>query len=68
MVPAFVMPPMMQVLAKWSPMNWGLSGFHDILLRGGGIADVLPEFALLSGFGVCLLAISAGLFYLSKES
>ena len=68
MVPTFVMPPMMQAVAKWSPMHWGLNGFHDVLLRGGGIVDVLPEFALLSGFGVCLLAIAVGVFYLNKES
>ncbi|MFA6698587.1 MAG: ABC transporter permease [Thiomicrospira sp.] len=35
MVPVFVMPPMMQTLAGYSPMNWGLDAFLSVLLRGG---------------------------------
>jgi len=42
MVPTFVMPEMMQYVAGFSPMNWGLEGFLTILLRGGNFVDILP--------------------------
>ncbi len=43
LVPKAVMPPLMQDLANLSPLSWGLDGFLDVFVRGGGIADVLPE-------------------------
>lgn len=51
MVPKAVMPPAMQELALVSPMSWGLEGFWDILLRQGGVSEVLSEVAMLALFG-----------------
>jgi ABC-2 type transport system permease protein len=34
MVPLFVMPEVMQHVAAFSPMNWGLEALLDVLLRG----------------------------------
>lgn len=51
MVPKFVMPASMQTLANCSPMSWGLDGFLNVLLRGGGVREVLPQAALLIAFG-----------------
>jgi len=42
MIPAFVMPPALQWLTRLSPMNWALSGFQEVLVREGGIAQVAP--------------------------
>ena len=58
MVPKFVMPEAMQHLTNVSPMAWGLEGFLDVLLRGLGPAEVLPEAAALTGFGFVTLAIA----------
>lgn len=58
MVPRFVMPPAMQELSLYSPMAWGLEGFLDVLLRGGQVADVLPEAARLVVFAFTLLGLS----------
>ncbi len=58
MVPKFVMPGFMQNLANLSPMSWGLEGFLDIFLRGGGVPDVLPESLSLFGFGVMMLVLT----------
>jgi len=58
MVPKFIMPPIMQQLANISPMSWGLDGFLDIFLKGGGLSDVLDESLLLALFGVLTLGIS----------
>jgi ABC-2 type transport system permease protein len=43
LVPKAVMPPLMQNLAVLSPLSWGLDGFLDVFVRGGGVAEVLPE-------------------------
>jgi ABC-2 type transport system permease protein len=50
MVPTMVMPPFMQQLAGWSPFSWGLEGFLDIFIRGGGLREVLPEAGKLLAF------------------
>jgi ABC-2 type transport system permease protein len=58
MVPKFIMPDFMQTLANISPMSWGLDGFLDIFLRGGGISMVLNEVLMLMLFGAVTLGIS----------
>ena len=40
MVPRFVMPQSMQTIAELSPMDWALDGFHAVMLRQGGAADI----------------------------
>jgi ABC-2 type transport system permease protein len=40
MVPRFFMPESMQTLADCSPMAWALDGFHAVILRQGGAADI----------------------------
>jgi ABC-2 type transport system permease protein len=62
MVPAFVMPPVMQKIAAFSPMNWGLEGLLDVLLRGGNLASILPEAGKLAGFAVLMLMVGFALF------
>ena len=58
MVPKIVMPPAMQQLAELSPLSWGLDGFLDIFIRGGGVQEVLPEAGRLLGFGVVCFALA----------
>lgn len=58
MVPTFIMPDFMQTVAKLSPMNWGLEGYLDILLRQGTLEDILPEIGKL-------LLLASGLFGLA---
>jgi len=55
-VPMYLMPGFMQHVASLSPLNWGISGFYSIFIRGGGVLDVLPQaFKLLSLFIVTVL-------------
>ncbi len=56
MVPKFVMPAAMQNLSVMSPLSWGLEGFLDIMLRNGGIADIVTECALLLATSAIMLA------------
>lgn len=57
-IPVFIMPKIMQIIAKISPMNWGLNGFYDVILRGASWIDILPEISLLGLFFIALLGIS----------
>lgn len=62
MVPKLVMPPVMQSASALSPMSWALEGCWDILLRGGGVAEVLPEAAALAGFALVSFAAATYFF------
>lgn len=57
-IPVFAMPHNMQTIAKISPMNWGLQGFYDILLRDGGCSAIAPEIGLLLAFSAICFCIS----------
>lgn len=57
-VPVFAMPKMMQYLSHISPMNWGLNAFYDVLLRNGGILDILPEIMFLLIFFIITITIA----------
>ena len=46
-VPVFMMPDFMQTVSKFSPMNWGLNAYYDIILRDAGYVQVLPKIGLL---------------------
>lgn len=62
MVPTFVMPPVMQSIARYSPMNWGLEGLLDVLLRNGDLSSILPETAKLMAFALLMLTAGFLLF------
>ncbi len=66
-VPVFAMPETMQVIAKLSPMNWGLEAFYDCFLRKGSIIDILPEIGLLIGFFISTIVIAI-LYYEKKKT
>lgn len=64
-VPVFAMPETMQLVAKSSPMNWGLNAFYDVLLRNAKPADILPEVGLL--FLFFAINVTLALFYDKKK-
>lgn len=57
-IPVFAMPKVMQYIAHISPMNWGLNAFYDVLLRNGGILEILPEISLLLLFFIITVTIA----------
>ena len=67
MVPKFIMPETMQNLANISPMSWGLDGFLDIFLKGGGIMHVMNESLMLIGFGLVVLVISMMILHVRMQ-
>jgi len=62
MVPKFVMPGFMQRLVEVSPMNWGLEALLTVLLRGGGVADALPQVGRLVVFAAVMFVVAVFLF------
>jgi ABC-2 type transport system permease protein len=62
MVPKFVMPGFMQRLVEVSPMNWGLEALLTVLLRGGGVADALPQIGRLVLFAALMFLLAVFLF------
>ncbi|AWK07362.1 ABC transporter permease [Flavobacterium crocinum] len=64
-VPVFAMPNIMQIIAKSSPMNWGLEAFYDVLLRNVSLLEIIPEISLSFLFFILTSAIA--LFYDQKK-
>lgn len=62
MVPKVVMPDFMQKIAVFSPMNWGLEGMLDVLLRGRGVLEVLQPAAKLMGFAALMMVLAVYFF------
>lgn len=63
MVPTIIMPPFMQQLAEFSPFFWGLEGFLDVYVRGGGLREVWPECAKLAAFAVLCFVLALRRFH-----
>ncbi|WP_419495366.1 ABC transporter permease [Chryseobacterium bernardetii] len=63
-VPVFLMPEFMQTVAKFSPMNWGLNAYYDIILRNSGIGGIARELVFLFLFYIATVSVS--IFYERK--
>ncbi len=59
-IPAFVLGDFLNTIGKAVPHYWALQAYNDLTIRGLGVADVLPELGVLTGFVVVFFAI--GLF------
>lgn len=57
-VPVYLMPEIMQKVAVFSPMNWGISAFYDIILRNGSLMDISIELISLFLFFVATFLLS----------
>jgi len=62
MVPVFLMPGFMKTLSLLTPHAWALAGYHDVMIRGLGFMDVLPEASCLLGFAALFFAVALRLF------
>ncbi len=62
--PVFAMPDSIQLIARISPMNWGLEGFYNVLLRDAGFIELAPFLLLLLGFFFVNILIA--IFYEKK--
>ncbi len=62
MWPMELFPPALQQVVKVLPTTWAMSALTDLSMRGGGMADILPEAAVLLGFAVVFFAIGVWRF------
>ena len=58
MVPLEVFPDAVRTAAHATPHAWGNDAFSDLLTDGDGLADVLPEIAVLLSYATVLLALA----------
>jgi len=62
MVPIEIFPATMRQLAHLTPHAWALDGFREIAVRGGGLADIVPELSVLLTMAAALLGVSVWRF------
>jgi ABC-2 type transport system permease protein len=58
MVPPEVFPSIMRTLSHVTPHAWAMDAFHQLLLRGGGFVDVLPQVGVLTAFAMVVLGLA----------
>jgi len=62
MVPIEIFGEPLRTIARATPHAWALAGFRTLIFDAGGIADILPELAVLTTLGVVLLVIATWRF------
>jgi ABC-2 type transport system permease protein len=62
LMPTFIMPGFLQTLSRFIPHAWAMQGFQDVLVRGYGLAEILPEASILLGFAAVFFLIGVWRF------
>ncbi len=60
--PLELFPPAIQNAVKILPTTWAMQGLLDLVLRGGGLQDILPEAGVLLGFAVLFFSVGVWRF------
>jgi ABC-2 type transport system permease protein len=55
--PLELFPSAVQSAVRVLPTTWAMEGMLDLVLRGGGLMDVLPEVGVLLGFAVLFFSV-----------
>jgi ABC-2 type transport system permease protein len=58
MVPVYAMPGIMQEISTISPLNWGLTAFHDLLMRGASVTGIADDLGRLTIFFLLTMIFS----------
>lgn len=58
-VPVSTMPGWAQALAPALPTYWAMKGFREVILEGGGVADVVVPVVVMAGFGILFTGLAA---------
>jgi len=56
----------MKTLSLFTPHAWALAGYHDIIIRGLGMKDVVTEVFILLGFASFFFVIALWRFRFDK--
>lgn len=68
MVPVYAMPKLMQNLSAFSPLEWGLGAFLDILVRGEDLKTVLPDVLSMLLLFAVMMTVSWIFFFSRKRN
>ena len=60
--PLELFPPALQNAVKVLPTTWAMQGMLDLVLRGRGLQDILPEAAVLLGFALIFFSVGVWRF------
>jgi ABC-2 type transport system permease protein len=60
--PMELFPATIQNIVKILPTTWAMQGMLDLVLRGGGLQDILPEAGVLLGFAVIFFSVGVWRF------
>jgi len=60
--PLELFPPAIQNAVKILPTTWAMQGMLDLVLRGKGLVDILPEAGVLLGFAVLFFSVGVWRF------
>jgi len=60
--PMELFPSAIQNIVKVLPTTWAMQGMLDLVLRGGGLRDILPEAGVLLGFAVLFFSVGVWRF------
>jgi ABC-2 type transport system permease protein len=60
--PLELFPPAIQNIVKVLPTTWAMQGMLDLVLRGRGLPEVLPEAAILLGFAAAFFGVGVWRF------
>lgn len=60
--PAEIFPEAARLAARVLPTTWAMQGLSDLVLRGQGLEQVLPEAGVLLGFAAVFLAVGVWRF------
>jgi len=60
--PLELFPPAIQNVVKVLPTTWAMQGMLDLVLRGGGLQEILPEAGVLLGFAVLFFSVGVWRF------
>ena len=53
-----IFAPTLWRVAHITPHAWGIEAFEELILRGGGALDILPELAVLAGFAIIVFGLA----------
>lgn len=65
-VPIYLMPPFMRAVSLLSPLNWAITGYYSIFLRGGGLMQIAPQAVKLLLFFLSTVTIT-GVYHKLKS-
>jgi ABC-2 type transport system permease protein len=65
-VPIYLMPPFMRSVSLLSPLNWAITGYYSIFLRGGGLMQIAPQAIKLLLFFLTTVSIT-GIYHKYKS-